>query len=276
MPFIFGVGEARWTDKVRSVGLSDRDRKILWGRSGNRCAMCRVALVADRTASDSEAVVGDEAHIVARSPGGPRAGGLVEADLDAYDNMILLCRVHHKVIDDQTVEYDQERLHQIKAKHEAWVTRQLDERAAPEPVRLVKDPSAPPLQLHLLNTGDDVWAIISDSQAHQFQGPGDGEVSPEVCDRADQFLDEAKDWAEISSDVIDYGRSHVRNAKRSLGDHLTDLRDNGLVVFGGTEPMIIKGGFAPPSRWANAVLVVLRGDDPRIVARPESASGESG
>lgn len=244
------------------MSLSDRDRKILWGRSGSRCAICPVALVADRTAGDSEAVVGDEAHIVARSRGGPRAGGLAEADLDAYDNMILLCRVHHKVVDDQPLEYTRERLHQIKATHEAWVAKQLDPTAGPKPIRMVKDPSAPPSQLRLLNTGDDVWAILADSTAYQFQGLGDDEVSPEVCDLVDQFLDEAKDWLEVSGDVIDHGRSRVRNAKRSLGDHLAELRDNGLVVLGGIECLIIKGGYGPPSRLNNAVLFVLRYDDP--------------
>lgn len=258
----------------RLVALSDRDRKILWGRSGNRCAICRVALVADRTAGDSEAVVGDEAHIVARSPGGPRAGGLAQAEVDGYNNMILLCRVHHKVVDDQPLEYTRDELHKIKAEHEAWVTEQLDDQAGLKPIRMVKDPSASPLQLRPLHTGEDVWTILADSKAHQFQGPRDDELSPAVCDLVDHFLDEAKDWFEISGDVIDYGRSHVRNAKRSLGDHLTELRDNGLVVFGGTEGLIIEGGQAPPSRLSNAVLVVLRYDDPRITTGPAPAPTE--
>lgn len=84
--------------------ISDRDRKILWGRSGERCAICRRKLVADRRGRDSESAVGDEAHIVARSPGGPRFREMEEGVVDSYENRILLCKVDHKVVDDQLEE----------------------------------------------------------------------------------------------------------------------------------------------------------------------------
>jgi hypothetical protein len=44
---------------------------------------------------------------------------------NSYANLILLCRNHHKVIDAQEGEYTVERLHQMKAQHEAWVREQL-------------------------------------------------------------------------------------------------------------------------------------------------------
>jgi hypothetical protein len=51
------------------MGISDRTRKILWGRSGNRCALCRRELVEEGTAVDAESVVGDECHIIGEKPG---------------------------------------------------------------------------------------------------------------------------------------------------------------------------------------------------------------
>lgn len=66
-----------------------RDRKILWARSHNACAICRQPLVLNATETDRESVVGDEAHIVAQSSGGPRAGLIPVSDLDKYDNLIL-------------------------------------------------------------------------------------------------------------------------------------------------------------------------------------------
>jgi hypothetical protein len=104
---------------------SDRDRKILWGRSGNVCAICRAILVEDSTDADRESVVGDEAHIVAQSAGGPRFRPLEDGSVDSYENLILLCKVHHKVVDDQPHEYPEDRLRRITTEHESWVTQQL-------------------------------------------------------------------------------------------------------------------------------------------------------
>jgi hypothetical protein len=98
--------------------ISDRTRKILWATAGGRCSICRGQLVSDRTDTDDPSVLGEECHIVAQSGSGPRAG--VVAGVDSYDNLILLCRVHHKQIDDQTGYYTVSRLIAIKQAHEDW------------------------------------------------------------------------------------------------------------------------------------------------------------
>ncbi len=66
-------------------------------------------------------IFGEEAHIVARSPGGPRAGELDEAKIDNHENLILLCSEHHKQVDDQSNHVTVERLRQIKRAHNEWV-----------------------------------------------------------------------------------------------------------------------------------------------------------
>ena len=72
--------------------MRDKDIKILWGRSGNRCAICKLELTAD----GSLETLGEMAHIVARSPNGPRGTqDLPVNDPDSYDNLILLCPTHH-------------------------------------------------------------------------------------------------------------------------------------------------------------------------------------
>jgi hypothetical protein len=112
------------------VSISGKDRKILWGRSGNRCALCRRILVAERTSADDDAVIGDEAHIAAQSPGGPRYGECAPSAVDSYENLILLCKSDHKKVDDQSQYFTAARLRQAKAEHEAWVERTL--RVLPE------------------------------------------------------------------------------------------------------------------------------------------------
>src|SRR6266513_3607803 len=103
--------------------------KILWGCSGNRCAICRTLLVEDAvSAIDDDSVVGDMAHIVAQKPTFTRGdyAAISEAERDHYSNLILLCRKHHKVIDDQPSKYTVEHLRDLKTAHEEWVRNSLE------------------------------------------------------------------------------------------------------------------------------------------------------
>lgn len=101
---------------------------MLWGRSANICAFpnCKRALVIDETLTDDPSVIGEEAHIVARKNDGPRGlSALTEEQRDKYDNLILLCNIHHKLIDDQSNEYTVDKLHAFKKEHEKWVINNL-------------------------------------------------------------------------------------------------------------------------------------------------------
>lgn len=100
-----------------------KTHKMLWGRSGNRCAFpeCRKILVEDETETDNESIIGDEAHIVAKEENGPRGKStLTQEQRDKFDNLILLCKNHHKVVDDQPVKYSVEMLTQMKRAHIEW------------------------------------------------------------------------------------------------------------------------------------------------------------
>lgn len=69
--------------------------------------------------------MGDEAHIAAKSPGGPRYGECAPDKVDDYDNLVLLCREDHKRVDDQPGEFTSEKLRRIKSAHEKWVADTL-------------------------------------------------------------------------------------------------------------------------------------------------------
>lgn len=102
---------------------------MLWGRSASRCsfANCRILLVEDETETDDPSIIGDEAHIVARSQGGPRGDNDLDIDKrDYYDNLILLCKNHHKLVDDQPETYSVDRLREIKNEHLNWVNSSLE------------------------------------------------------------------------------------------------------------------------------------------------------
>lgn len=111
------------------MAITLKTRKMLWGRAANRCAFesCRKELVIDATETDDESLVGEECHIVGKSSDGPRGDSpLTNEQRDKYDNLVLFCAVHHKVIDDQPGEYNVERLHQLKKSHERWVRESLE------------------------------------------------------------------------------------------------------------------------------------------------------
>ena len=81
----------------------------------------------DVTPQDNESVVGDECHIISSKPNGPRYDPEFRTeDFDSYSNLILLCRVHHKMIDDQSEKFTSDILRQLKADHERWVDDALD------------------------------------------------------------------------------------------------------------------------------------------------------
>lgn len=101
---------------------------MLWGRSGNRCAMpeCRIELVMDMSETDDESLIGEECHIIAKKPKGPRGDKNYPVNkIDKYDNLILMCRNHHKIIDDNPSNYPVEDLKALKYDHEVWIKEKL-------------------------------------------------------------------------------------------------------------------------------------------------------
>src|SRR5689334_1541463 len=113
------AGASRKDDEVAGhnlpvMAITERTRKILWIKAGGRCSVCRIQLVTEGTDTDEPSVFGQEAHMVARARNGPRAGEV--ADVDSYDNLILLCGKDHKRVHDQVGHYTVDRLKQIKQK----------------------------------------------------------------------------------------------------------------------------------------------------------------
>lgn len=111
------------------MAISVKTRKMLWGKSANRCAYptCRRELVMDETETDDPSIIGEECHIIAREDDGPRGDrNFPRERRDLYDNLILMCNIHHKVIDDQEGTYTLGKLKEMKREHEEWVRNSLD------------------------------------------------------------------------------------------------------------------------------------------------------
>jgi hypothetical protein len=100
--------------------------KKLFAHSRNRCAFpkCGNLLVQEDT------VVGEICHIKAASPNGPRHDPeQTPEERHGYSNLILLCAIHHKIIDDDPEAYTVERLVKLKEEHAARFAATSDEEA---------------------------------------------------------------------------------------------------------------------------------------------------
>ncbi len=97
---------------------------LLFGLSGNRCAHpdCNNPIIAEPTSFDEAAIVGHIAHIHSRSSNGPRPypGAKPTPELvNRFDNLLLLCRHCHALIDEQENTYTAEEIARWKADHHA-------------------------------------------------------------------------------------------------------------------------------------------------------------
>ncbi|MDP4010091.1 MAG: hypothetical protein Q8P53_03900 [Candidatus Shapirobacteria bacterium] len=106
--------------------ISEKDIKLLWGKSGNRCSICHVELSSDKKTSTKDYPLGEQAHIVAEESSGPRGESqLTSLERNSYSNLVLLCPTHHTAIDKDTDYYSIEKLQFIKSNNEQWVREKL-------------------------------------------------------------------------------------------------------------------------------------------------------
>ena len=100
-------------------------QSALWARAAGRCQYrgCNQDLVGDLISGNDEALFGFIAHIVADSATGPRGDPVRSPRLaKSLDNLMLLCSVHHKLIDvDDLHGHPEPLLLAMKAEHEARV-----------------------------------------------------------------------------------------------------------------------------------------------------------
>lgn len=243
------------------MGMTDHDRKKLWGLAAAKCSICRKALVhAPAHPDDRDALVGEEAPIVSESRNGPRGSAAVPGmDFDSYHNRILLCRIDHRIVDEQPSLYTVEKLRALRSLHEQWVRKRLyvmpdESHCAPIGLRL-KQPG-PGTLLTRLRSGKDAWFTVVGSSFYLLDAPDDDDAPTKACDAADEFLTNLGDYGEIHDAITDRGFESIRVAQRELRRGLDEHSDLGLAVFGAQRDVLITGGGTPPTPCTMAVVVI--------------------
>ena len=177
------------------MSITTKTRKNLWGKSGNRCAICKKELFSKEDSKDT-LNVGEECHIISSKNNGPRyKHGL--KNYDCYGNLLLLCRNHHKEIDTLVNTYTEEILKSMKSTHEKWVKETLGD-------SIKKKDREPPEFLTRVTSGKVLFNMFSDIQAHRIDyDDGNNFKEVEYIANIVQTLTNYIDLAEIDLEPSD-------------------------------------------------------------------------
>lgn len=230
------------------MGISIRDRKRLWGKSGNRCAKCRCLLTHPGQGHAREAVLGEEAHIIGERPGAARYRPLPDGLRDAYENRVLLCPSDHSLVDQQPELWIIEVLHALKDAHEeAMTARTADARGDGTRFDM---PGA--VELEVVIDGRRLLKIVGPAFAYVFD---DDPMETEVeRDAAKQLLGCAHDYGEIYSAL---GPGERIQAAEDLSEPLREALNAELILFGALLDVDVAFQ-GTRERWPVAILNLRR------------------
>lgn len=220
--------------------------------------MCKKPLTEDALSTHLPGLIlGEEAHIVARSEDGPRGRDGDRSDIDGYNNLILLCADDHTRIDTQPDVYPVDFLQKIKKKHESWAAQRP---AEPEPICIRRAPGEDDIPLSRLMSGAAVGNLMAGTMMWSFR-PLASDGQPEVTDAADSFLTLARDWAKISDTVQDQGFSAVRDARRSLDKGPRGAIETRAACLRASCRTHMTGGVGAPTSFPYAELAIVTDDE---------------
>jgi hypothetical protein len=205
---------------------------------------------------DPAVVVGEECHIVSEKPDGPRYRPLELSQVNAYDNLILLCPSDHEIVDKQPLHYSEERLRERKREHE----RSVRELPGPPRLRVRRDRSVEAQLVYLTASGRDLMTAAGGAHAAEVLIP---EVANTVeADLVGGFVQNVQDWGELWDEIP---MAERLKAELDLTYAVKELQEAGFVVYIGQRRDALEGNGVPTS-WTVAVLHIYRDDDPRIRA----------
>lgn len=171
-----------------------KTRKILWSKSGNRCAVCKRQLVQRLPKQEKDFIVGEECHIISAKPDGPRGNEKTLNDYDTYDNLILLCANDHKLIDEFPETFTVKVIENIKSNHENWIEATI-EKDLEEYLKTTNN-------IELLNeikVISDIDNIVQGSHFYFYDLTSITDDNAMI--EASELFDELRDYSDIYSDI---------------------------------------------------------------------------
>ncbi|MEQ8358044.1 MAG: HNH endonuclease signature motif containing protein [Cytophagales bacterium] len=234
------------------MGITSKTRKMLWAKSGNKCSICKSELFSNEEGKEN-LNIGEECHIISSQKKGPRnKEGL--SNYDEYENLILLCKNHHKEIDELTETYTEEVIRYLKQNHENWVSSTLD-----NSIEIEK--KSKPRFISRIILGKELLKIISDSQV--FKTDYDEVETEEEADYIGGILQELQDYGDLCEmlaepyDKVKWGLH--------LSEMLKQMEEKGYFLFAENNIERVKFGNGGIDNWRVATILIRKKDNPEII-----------
>jgi hypothetical protein len=168
---------------------SAKTYNLLYAKSSNRCAFpgCKNPITFNQT------LVGNVCHIKAAKHGGPRYDPKqANEERHGYDNLLLMCSIHNKVVDDDEATYTVDCLKQMKADHEAESTPIQEEDIRIAGALLVSGDGtvtaqAGDISVTATNPQNSVIAGVYQNIVHNY-GPESASSAPAVSPKTPSFV----------------------------------------------------------------------------------------
>lgn len=246
------------------MAITDKTRKILWGKSGNKCAICKQELVREDNFQSNYSIIGEECHIISGKKNGPRYDPSFPVEkLDSYENLILLCASDHKMIDDFSEIYTVEKLRQIKEQHEKWVSKNIYGEDMVPKIKLIKQKI--PDYLIQINSGKELLNIIEGAHASSYDY--DNIEKEEELRIISSFLDYVYDWGDLAYEL---GPGAKLKIEYDFTKYIETLSKYGLSVFGGRIVKIFEKEDGKIFDWITAIIKVLHANNSSIIKIKQS------
>ncbi|WP_162789381.1 HNH endonuclease [Flavobacterium fluviale] len=235
--------------------ISDRTRKILWSKSGNLCALCRIELVQDVENTSEKLVIGMECHIISKR-NGPRSDQKYNGDYDGYENLILLCPNDHKKIDGLVENYPTSKLRLLKSNHEAWIKTTLEQ----NPSAFAND-RLNIKSLERINSGRHLFELVRG--AHVFDFNHDDLFTEDEAELIGSFFEDLQDNGDILSDM---GYSETAKYEIHLNQEIKKILELGFILYGiRRNARYWDGSGNELGEFDTATVVAARKDHPAII-----------
>jgi hypothetical protein len=218
-----------------------------------------------RGSGRSHAIVGQECHIVAQSPSGPRGETESREALDGPANLILLCANCHAVVDAQPEQFPPEELRRIKRTHEEQVAKRNVQ--LPDFSNISLRGRDRPVCLELVRSGDTLLTLLGPAFSWSYGKPDD--LSESQREQLGDFLQACHDWSEAYGEI---GPKDHLEAGQQLQDQLDALREQALVVYAATRHLTLTGGVGKDAPWPDAVVKIVHEREARTGPSPQPAS----
>ena len=233
------------------MGITTKTRKALWAKSANKCSICKTELFSNK-GNNKQVNIGEECHIISSKSKGPRHIPNLD-DYDQYENLILLCRNHHKQIDELVDTYTEELIRYIKSNHEKWVKDTLNHSI--ESRNIDK-----PKFLRRITSGKELFSIINDSMAQRTDY--DDPQNDEETEFIGGVLQALIDYGDIACMVEPYDQVQMAS---QLGKLIEEIEDNGFYLFADKNLERLKFQNGDKEKWNIATILIRRKTNPEIV-----------